>query len=158
MATASACVFCEIVAGLSPASFVHRDEEVCAFMDIKPVTPGHLLVIPSRHAENLAELPPATGRRIFEVAQRLAAALRRTELRCEGVNFFLADGEAAGQEVFHFHLHVLPRFAGDGFGLHFGLDYGKQPARASLDEVAAAIRARFATFDASAWTADGSRA
>jgi histidine triad (HIT) family protein len=70
----------------------------------------------------------------------LAAVLRQTQARCKGINFFVADGEVAGQEVFHFHLHVLPRFAGDGFGLHFGPDYMKLPSRAALDEVAAAIR------------------
>lgn len=140
MAASNSCVFCDILAGRVPASVVHRDELVCAFMDIQPVNPGHVLVVPAEHAEHLADLPPATGGRLFEVGQKLAAALRRTGLRCDGVNFFLADGEAAGQEVFHVHLHVVPRFRSDGFGLHYGPDYMKLPPRAALDEAAAAIR------------------
>ena len=140
MAASPTCIFCEIVAGDAPASVVYRDPLVTAFMDIQPVNPGHLLVIPNEHAVYLADLPPATGGRMFEVAQLLAGALRRTRLKCEGINFFLADGEAAGQEVFHVHLHVLPRFAGDGFGLHYGPDYTKLPPRSALDEVAADVR------------------
>jgi histidine triad (HIT) family protein len=73
------------------------------------------------------------------VGQRLAAALYASDIRCEGVNFFLADGEAAGQEVFHVHLHVLPRFAGDGFGLRFPPDYRVRD-RSELDAVARALR------------------
>jgi diadenosine tetraphosphate (Ap4A) HIT family hydrolase len=140
MAATPSCVFCDIRAGRAPSSIVYRDELVCAFLDIRPVNPGHLLVIPNEHADYLADLPPASGGRLFEVGQRLAAALRRTDLRCEGINFFLADGEVAGQEVFHVHLHVVPRFTGDGFGLHFGPDYTKLPPRSALDEVAAAVR------------------
>jgi histidine triad (HIT) family protein len=71
---------------------------------------------------------------------RVAAALRACGVRCEGVNLFLADGEAAGQEIFHAHLHVFPRFAGDGFGLKFSPNYFVVPSRADLDEVASDIR------------------
>ena len=71
---------------------------------------------------------------------RLADALRRSGVRCEGVNLFLADGEAAGQEVFHVHLHVIPRFPGDGFGFRFAPGYFQLPGRDALDQVASAIR------------------
>ncbi|GAA3391715.1 HIT family protein [Cryptosporangium minutisporangium] len=114
-APANSCVFCAIVAGESPASVVHADEHVTAFMDLRPVTPGHLLVIPRMHAVGLEDLPEELGTRMWVTAQRLARALRRSGIRCEGVNLFLADGEAAFQEVFHVHLHVVPRFPGDGF-------------------------------------------
>ena len=134
------CGFCRIVAGKAEASFVYRDERVVAFMDTTPVTPGHLLVIPIGHAEYLSDLDPADGARVFEVAQRLAAAIRRSGLRCEGVNFFLADGEQAGQEVRHVHLHIIPRFRGDGFGPKFPPGYGQHPERSELDRIAAAIR------------------
>ncbi len=133
------CVFCDIVAGKSPASVVYRDDRCMAFMDIKPVTPGHLLVIPLSHAKNLAALDPGAGERVFLVAQQLAAAIRRSGLRAEGINFFLADGEAAGQEVFHVHLHVFPRFEGDGFGLRFGPEYGQAISRERLDREARSI-------------------
>jgi diadenosine tetraphosphate (Ap4A) HIT family hydrolase len=136
------CVFCAIIAGELPASIVYRDETCLAFMDIQPVTPGHALVIPLAHAASLAELDRSTFAHMSQVAQRIAAAIRTSGLQCEGINLFLADGEAAGQEVFHVHLHVLPRFTGDGFGLKFGPAYGQQPPRTELDEWAAMIRGR----------------
>ncbi|MDW8317872.1 MAG: HIT family protein [Anaerolineae bacterium] len=132
------CIFCDIVAGLAPASVVHRDERCVAFMDLYPITPGHLLVVPRRHAASLAELDPADGGHLFVTAQRMAAALRRSGLRCEGVNLFLADGEAAGQEIFHVHLHVVPRFAGDGVKVRAATG---RPTRGELDAHAAAIAA-----------------
>jgi histidine triad (HIT) family protein len=109
-------------------------------MDIQPVNPGHMLVVPMRHAAHLAELDNATAGRLMQVAQTLAAALRQTNLRCEGVNLFLADGKAAMQQVFHVHLHVLPRFAGDGFGLRFGPHYFQRPPRADLEQTGGQIR------------------
>lgn len=137
----SSCIFCDIVAGRQPASFVYQDERCSAFMDIRPVNRGHVLVIPNEHAALLADLDPALGGQVFMLAQRVAQALRQSDIRCEGVNLFLADGAVAGQEVFHVHLHVIPRYQGDGFGLRFGPGYGTQPSRRELDTVAAAIKA-----------------
>ncbi len=136
----SSCIFCDIVRGAAPASIVYSDEQVMAFMDIRPINPGKMLVIPRTHAACLAELQSELGGQMFQVAMRLAQAVRQTSLNCEGVNLFLADGAIAGQEVFHVHLHVLPRFRGDGFGFRFGPDYGTLPARDALDGIAAAIR------------------
>ena len=132
------CVFCRIVAGELPGTFVYRDERCAAFMDIKPVNPGHLLVVPLHHATHLADLDGAAAAHLMEVGHRLAGALRGSGLRCEGVNFFLADGAAAGQEVFHVHLHVLPRFQGDGFGLRFGPNHVER-SRAELEQSAGQI-------------------
>ncbi len=132
------CIFCEIVAGQSPASVVAEDDVALAFMDIRPVTPGHLLVVPKRHATHLAELDEATGGHLFRAGMHLTAALRRSGLRCEGINLFLADGAAAGQEVFHVHLHVFPRFAGDAFRID--ADWSATPSRAELDAIAARVR------------------
>ncbi|MBN1875394.1 MAG: HIT family protein [Anaerolineae bacterium] len=134
------CVFCRILAGELPASVIYRDKVCTAFMDIQPVNPGHVLVIPNKHAANLAELAPEDGAHIFRIAQQVAGALRKSNLKCEGVNFFLADGEAAGQEVFHIHLHVFPRYRGDGFGLRTGPHYKRRPARAELDRIAEQIQ------------------
>jgi histidine triad (HIT) family protein len=134
------CVFCQIIQGQQPASWVYSDEHVVAFMDIQPVNQGHLLIVPRAHAAGLDDLDPEVGGHLFQVAMDLAAGLRRSNVRCEGVNLFLADGAAAGQEIFHVHLHVLPRFRGDGFGFRFGPHYGKHPDRAALDKVAAAIQ------------------
>ena len=109
-------------------------------MDIQPINPGHVLVAPSRHAPSLADLKEEESARMLNVAQRLATALRNSGVKCEGVNLFLADGEAAGQEVFHAHLHVFPRYEGDGFGLVFPPKYSHKPKRKELDEVAAKIK------------------
>ena len=136
----STCIFCDILAGELEASVVFKDDLCFAFMDIQPVNPGHVLVIPTYHAASLAELDEESGAHMFRIAQRLAKALRNSGLRCEGVNLFLADGAAAGQDVFHVHLHVFPRYTGDGFGLRPGPDYGKRPARAELDGIADNIR------------------
>lgn len=136
------CAFCRVVAGTLESSRVYEDDEVLAFMDIQPVTDGHLLVIPKRHAPHLADLDERLGMSLFRVGQRLAGALRASGLPCEGVNLFLADGEAAFQEVFHVHLHVFPRTAGDGFRIE--ADWRERP-RAELDETAERVRAGLAT-------------
>lgn len=140
---AADCVFCRIIAGELEASIVHEDDRTLAFLDIQPLTPGHLLVVPRRHATSLAALDPQDGAELFRVAQRGAAALQQSELRCEGVNLFLADGAAAGQDVFHVHLHVFARFPGDGFGLQLPPDYAIRP-RAELDAAASALRQAWA--------------
>lgn len=133
------CVFCGIVEGSVPSSRVVDTPTVLAFMDIDPVTPGHLLVIPREHLPDLADLDDALAGEMMAVARRAAAALRRSDLRCDGVNLFYADGEAAFQEVFHAHLHVFPRFADDGFVIRAG--WGSGPSRAELDETAAELAA-----------------
>lgn len=109
-------------------------------MDIQPVNPGHVLVIPNSHATSLADLNEEIGAHMFRIAKRVAGALWSSGIRCEGVNLLLADGEAAGQEVFHVHLHVFPRYRDDGFGFKFGSGYSNKPDRAELDIVAQQIR------------------
>ncbi len=135
----SDCLLCLLASRQAEVSIVHEDERTVTFMDIQPVVRGHMLVVPRAHAPYLADLDELDGAHVFRAGQIAAAALRASQLRCEGVNFFLADGEAAGQEIFHVHLHVLPRFVGDGFGLRFPPDYSVRP-RAELDEAAEAIR------------------
>lgn len=131
----SDCIFCRILAGQAPGSFVYRDDRCAAFMDIRPVNAGHLLVVPIRHAASLADLDANAAADLMRIGHSAAAALRASGLPCEGVNLFLADGEAAMQEVFHVHLHVIPRFRGDGFGLKFSPEYyTRRPERSQLDE------------------------
>jgi histidine triad (HIT) family protein len=144
--TVTPCVFCEIIRGNAPASVVYADDRAMAFMDIQPVNPGHLLVVPRAHATYLVDLDEGLGSHLFRVGMRLAQAVRHVNVRCEGVALFLADGEAAGQEILHVHLHVIPRFAGDGFGFRFSPGYFQRPPRTILDEVAAEIR-QFLTRD-----------
>lgn len=134
---AADCAFCGIVAGTLPSSPLVDTPTVLAFMDIDPVTPGHALVIPKRHLPDLADLDDALAGEVVAVARRVAAALRRSDLRCDGVNLFYADGEAAFQEVFHSHLHVFPRYADDGFVIR--ARWGSHPTRDELDRNAASI-------------------
>lgn len=108
-----------------------------AFLDINPVTPGHTLVIPKVHRPYLNELDEKTGMYLFKITMRLASAIRQSGIKCEGINLFLADGKAAFQDVFHTHLHIIPRFEGDSFKI--SVDRGSRPTRNELDRIAASI-------------------
>ena len=134
------CIFCQIVEGILPSSKVYEDKICLAFMDIQPVNSGHVLVIPKAHYKDLTDLPASVGAHLFQVAQRIVASLPKTEIKIEGADLFLAHGEAAGQEVFHVHLHVIPRFTGDGFGFRFGPNYVNLPERQELDSIAVQIK------------------
>lgn len=132
------CPFCAIVDGDAPASIVQETDDLLAFMDLNPITEGHTLIVPKTHAAGLTALSASVGGHMFEEGMRVAAALRGSDLEPDGVNFFLADGEAAGQEVFHVHLHVIPRYEGDGVTL----PAGEGPAdREELDAVASELAA-----------------
>lgn len=129
------CGFCSIVAGMSPASVVFQDAKIMAFMDIQPVTEGHTLLIPRAHMPSIADVDGATTEHLYRVARRITGAIYEA-LNCDGVNWFVADKEAAGQDVFHMHLHLIPRYVGDGFGLRHPPDYSVLPARQALDRTA----------------------
>lgn len=133
------CLFCDIVATPEHSSIVYEDETILALCDIYPVNPGHILVITKSHAVGLADLDEADGRQMFAVGHRLAAAIRNTDLRCEGINLFLADGAAALQEIFHIHLHVIPRYEGDRFQLDSGQSTTATPHE-ELELVASKVR------------------
>jgi len=130
------CPFCGIVAGEAPASVVHEGERTIAFMDRAPIAEGHVLVVPREHAAGLDELDPEVGGRLFQVGQRVAGTLRE-RLGAEGVNLFLADGEVAGQELFHAHLHVIPRAEDDGISF---ITARSRPGREALEATAEQIR------------------
>ena len=136
----SDCVFCRVLAGTAPGTFVHRDDVCAAFMDIRPVNPGHVLVVPLEHVPSLAALKPATAGHLMEVSLRMASAIRASGVRCEGINLYVADGAAAGQEVYHTHVHVLPRYRGDGVSLRAGPHDPQSPPRAELEKIASLIR------------------
>jgi histidine triad (HIT) family protein len=112
----SDCIFCKIVNGEIPAAKVFENEHVLAFLDISQVTKGHTLVIPKVHKENLFELTPEMARNLFEVVPSIANALKTT-FEPVGLNTVNNNGEQAGQSVFHYHMHLIPRYGkGDGFG------------------------------------------
>jgi histidine triad (HIT) family protein len=138
----AACIFCRIVEGKEKASFVAQGSEAVAFLDLHPINEGHTLVVPRKHAASISEVDEIGAVAMWSLARRVAAALRVAGLRCEAVNLFLADGAAAGQEVFHSHLHVIPRWQGDGFGIKFPPHYGAAADRKALDEIAARLRKR----------------
>ncbi len=138
------CIFCAIVAREAKASIVFEDETVVAFMDLNPVTPGHLLVVPRRHAAGLEDLDGATSAHVWSVGHKMARALRRSTMRCEGINVFLCDGEVAFQTVFHFHLHVIPRHAEDGWTI---IPDPPERERSLLDSDAQAVKEALASTD-----------
>jgi len=136
----TSCIFCQIIMGEATSSKVYEDEVCLVFMDIQPVNPGHLLVVPKLHFIDLSDLPANVGAHLFQVAQRLALILPKTAVKSEGVDLFLAHGEAAGQEIFHIHLHVIPRYEEDGFGFRFGPNYSNLPERSELEAIASQIK------------------
>jgi diadenosine tetraphosphate (Ap4A) HIT family hydrolase/protein-tyrosine-phosphatase len=134
------CIFCSILRGDAPVSYVYEDDLVAAFLDVRPVNNGHVLVIPREHVETADQLSEEVAGRMHLAAARIVRALPSSGVRMEGYNLWIANGEAAGQEVFHVHLHLLPRFTGDGFALRFPPGYGQRPDRDELNALAERVR------------------
>ena len=132
------CIFCAIVRGDAPARVVHEDERTLAFMDINPWTRGHALVIPKAHATDLGEIGEDDLAAVAATAKRVAAR-QRERLDAEGVNLLNSYGAAAWQTVFHFHMHVIPRYADDGMRLpaHPGAGGGEDEIKAAAQELSA---------------------
>jgi histidine triad (HIT) family protein len=128
------CIFCKIVAGELPATVVDEDERTIAFMDINPATRGHALVVPREHARNLLEVDDADLAATFAAARRLAAKIS-DRLEPAGVNLLNSCGSAAWQTVFHFHVHVIPRYDNDPLRLPW------RPAPGDPDEISATAEA-----------------
>jgi histidine triad (HIT) family protein len=135
----AACIFCEVVAGRAERSLVLEDEATLAFMDVRQMSAGHTLVVPKRHVRDIFELDDATGAALMRSVTRVARAVRDA-LSPDGVNVWQSNGEAAGQEVFHVHFHVLPRQRGDEM-LRFYPRRPDYPERTELDALAARIGA-----------------
>ena len=143
-AAAETCVFCAIASRQAEASVVYEDETVLVWMDRYPVTHGHVLVVPRRHAVGVEDLDGPTSAHVWSVGQDIARALRRSRLHCQGINFVVCDGEAAFQTVFHFHLHVIPRYSGDGLGEPFRVETHERE-KSLRDSDAQAIKYAFAS-------------
>ncbi len=122
------CIFCAIVAGEIPAAKVYEDEHVFAFMDIAPANPGHTLVIPKQHYRNIFDMPPEIGSKIMPAAILIANAIR-TALNPDGLNLFQSNEAAAFQTVFHFHLHLIPRWESDPLRLPW------RPSEGDMEEI-----------------------
>ncbi len=118
------CIFCKIIAGKIPGSKVYEDAHVIAFLDINPVHPGHTLVVPKHHSVNLFDMPADDIIHVFQAAQKVAAGIKKAT-NAGGVNLTMNNERAAGQVVFHSHIHLVPRFERDGLKLWPGRKYSE---------------------------------
>jgi histidine triad (HIT) family protein len=132
------CIFCEIVHGAGEASICYEDAGAIAFMDIQPVNGGHVLIVPREHYESLNDVPPDVAMHLFEVALQLGPIVRRLT-GSDDLNIVVNSGEAAGQNVFHYHVHLIPRRSGDGFDVPLPFHGSEMPDRTLLDAMAARI-------------------
>jgi histidine triad (HIT) family protein len=136
----ASCIFCKILEGALPSSSVCESDLTVAFLDINPINPGHTLVVPRRHVVSFTDLSPEELWSMSAIGRRVALA-QKAELKYDGVTLSLADGEVAGQEVPHAHLHVIPRRIGDGFGWKVRSGQSSIEDREGLKKVAARLRA-----------------
>ncbi|MCP9271030.1 HIT family protein [Mycolicibacterium arenosum] len=129
------CVFCAIVGGDAPAVRIYEDDDYLAFLDIRPIVRGHTLVVPKKHTVDLTDTPPSTLADLIRIGQRIGLAARDSELKADGCNIAVNDGKAAFQSVFHIHLHVAPRHAGDKLSFAKGLVIRRDPDREATGRI-----------------------
>ncbi len=135
----SDCIFCKIVNGEIPCAKVFENEHVIAFLDISQVTKGHTLVVPKVHTENIYGLTPEIAGKIFEVVPKIANSIKE-QFQPEGLNLLNNNGEKAGQSVFHYHMHIIPRYGkGDGFGAVWK-SHAEEYTPQELQEIASTIQ------------------
>ena len=125
------CIFCKIANGEIPSRTIYEDRDFRVILDLAPATRGHALILPKEHADNLFELPEETAAGVLTVAKKVACVMKE-KLACDGLNLMQNNGEAAGQTVNHFHMHVIPRYEGDGQNLVMAAG---NPSAEELDEV-----------------------
>ncbi len=130
------CTFCRIVRKKAPASIVFEDEQVLAFLDIKPLNTGHTLVIPKEHHETIFDVSEELVAYLHGVTKRVALAVKKAT-RADGISIFQQNGKAAGQQIFHFHVHVVPRYQGQKLA-HFGET--SETDREKLEQTATEIK------------------
>ncbi|WP_082676239.1 HIT family protein [Shouchella shacheensis] len=135
------CIFCKIVSGDIPSTKMFENDHVLAFFDISQVTKGHTLVIPKEHHRDLYALPKDTASQLFEVVPEIASALKDA-FEPEGMNILNNNGEIAGQSVFHYHLHLLPRYGeGDGYG-GVWKEHGSEYSQQDFDGMASLVKSK----------------
>lgn len=132
------CIFCSLVTGSAEVSICYEDDVALAFMDIQPVNPGHVLVIPRDHFETLQDIPRAVGWHLFQVTTRLIPLIQKVA-GADDMNVIVNSGPAAGQNVFHYHIHLIPRKKGDGFDVPLPFAGSEMPNRHMLDAMAVRI-------------------
>lgn len=131
------CIFCKILAGEIPSTAVYEDDDFKAILDVNPAARGHVIILSKNHAANIYELPDEDASKIMVVAKKIATAIEKA-YHCDGVNILQNNGEAAGQTVFHLHVHVIPRFKGDT--VNIGWKQGDMPE--DLDAICKEIQAQ----------------
>jgi histidine triad (HIT) family protein len=134
------CIFCDLVRGAAEVSICYEDGIALAFMDIQPVNQGHVLVVPRDHFETLPEVPRMVGAHLFQVVAQLIPAVQKVS-GVDDMNIIVNSGAAAGQDVNHFHIHLIPRKVGDGFNVELPFGQSEMPYRHLLDAYAARISA-----------------
>ena len=132
------CIFCDLVQGAAEVSMCYEDSTAIAFMDIQPVNPGHVLVVPREHYEAIQDVPREVGAHLYDVAVRLIPVVQEAT-GTRDMNVIVNSGAAAGQNVMHYHIHIIPRRAGDGFDVQLPFEGSEMPHREQLDAMAAVI-------------------
>ena len=132
------CTFCDLINGAGEVSICYEDTEAIAFMDVQPVNPGHALVVSRAHYESFDDLPPSLATHLFSVVSRLVPAVKSVA-NAEGINVVVNSGRAAGQDVPHFHVHIIPRTPHDGFDVRLPFQGSSMPDRTLLDATAVRI-------------------
>jgi len=133
------CIFCKIVAGEIPAEKIYEDNETFAFLDIHPVNPGHTLVIPKHHSFNILDIPPEDWAAVAKTVHKLAKPIHDA-LGADGINLHMNNREHAGQVVDHPHVHLIPRFKGDGLPHWHGKAYKEGESKIVADKIKAAVQ------------------
>ena len=125
------CIFCKIANGEIPSKTIYEDQEFRVILDLGPATRGHALILPKEHYANLYELPDETAAKVMQLAKKMAVQMRE-KLQCDGFNLVQNNGEIAGQTVFHFHMHLIPRYENDGQKIGW---IPSEPTAEELEEV-----------------------
>ncbi len=133
------CIFCKIVQKQSEAAILYEDEDIMAFLDIMPVNEGHCLVIPKKHYKLVEEMNEKVYLKMFTVGWSLLKKIKEFLPETTAFNYLIANGKDAGQEIYHVHLHIIPRKSNDGFGFKFGPNYGKKLSLKERNRIAAKI-------------------
>lgn len=134
------CIFCKIIKGELPSSKIYEDNDFIVFLDIFPVSEGHVLVVPKKHCELVADLDDEILSKMMVLAGRIIKAMKISSIKIEALNLFIADGKQAGQEVPHVHLHLIPRFENDNVGEIFSSKVEKDYSKEELDKIAENIK------------------
>ncbi|MBQ8084865.1 MAG: HIT family protein [Lachnospiraceae bacterium] len=122
------CIFCKIANGEIPSTTIYEDDDFRVFFDIAPASKGHCLIVPKEHFDNVFEMNEETAGKLFVLATKVARSLKK-ELNLEGLNIVQNNGTIAGQTVFHFHMHMIPRYTGDT------VNVGWKPGEADMEEL-----------------------